>query len=73
MRTRDEHLAWCKTRALQILDAGDHPGAIASMLSDLGKWDQPLYDADTLRLLTVDGLMFRRSAADARNWIEGFN
>jgi hypothetical protein len=33
--TRDEHLAWCKRRALGYVDAGDLTHAVASMASDL--------------------------------------
>src|SRR6476660_9902729 len=33
--TRDEHLAWCKRRALEYVDAGDLTRAVASMTSDL--------------------------------------
>jgi len=71
--TRDEHLAWCKTRALQILDSGDMVEAMASMLSDLGKWEKPLYDRETLNLLSMDAMMFRKTHDQMRNWIEGFN
>ena len=35
--TRDEHLAECKRRALEYLDAGDPREAFTSMLSDIGK------------------------------------
>ena len=35
--TRADHLAWCKTRALQYVDAGDLDNAFASMVSDLRK------------------------------------
>ncbi len=34
---RNDHLQWCKDRALQYVDAGDLPQAYASMGSDLGK------------------------------------
>lgn len=70
--TRAQHLQWCKYRALQILDSGDHAGAVASMLSDLRKWDRPLYDADTLLTLQMDGVMFCKTADQVRHWIEGF-
>ena len=33
--TRDEHLDWCRKRALEHLDAGDLTHAVASMASDL--------------------------------------
>lgn len=35
--SRGEHMAWCKKRALELLDAGDADQAFASMASDLGK------------------------------------
>lgn len=35
--TREQHLAWCKERAIRELDAGDVNGALASMASDLNK------------------------------------
>ena len=37
MQSRAEHLAWCKRRALEYLDAGDGDQAITSMMSDLNK------------------------------------
>jgi len=35
--TRDEHLEWCKERAIEIAEAGDIEDAFASMAQDLGK------------------------------------
>lgn len=35
--TREQHLEWCKKRALEYVDAGDLHQAFASMGSDLGK------------------------------------
>lgn len=35
--TRDEHLDWCKSRALAYVDGGDLRQAFASMASDLAK------------------------------------
>jgi hypothetical protein len=37
MMDRSEHLAWCKIRALQYVDAGDTMNAYSSMTSDLTK------------------------------------
>ncbi len=71
-RDRDQHLAWCKQRALEILESGDGAGAVASMISDLGKFETPLYDAEIFQFLCADGLLFRRTDAARRNWIEGF-
>lgn len=35
--TRDEHIVWCKRRALEYVGAGDLSQAFASMGSDLDK------------------------------------
>jgi len=71
-RTRAEHLAWCKSRAIAILDGGDPQGAVASMISDLGKWERPLYDAATLAFLMMAAMLFDRTPGQVRHWIEGF-
>lgn len=71
--TRAEHLAWCKQRALDILDSGDADAAVASMLSDLNKWREPLYDQMTLTTLAMDAVLFRKTADQLRDWINGFN
>ncbi len=36
-RQRDEHLAWCKERALEALERSGVTEAFASLTSDLGK------------------------------------
>lgn len=73
MQSRDEHLAWCKKRALEILDSGDIDGARASMISDLQKWQKPLYQPEIFQLVCADGVLFCKTAAQMRHWIEGFN
>lgn len=72
MRTRDEHLAWAKARALEYLDAGDLTNAFASMGSDLRKHDELRGIADKMMQL---GLLYvmQRDARELRRWIEGFN
>ncbi len=35
--TREEHLQWCKDRAMEYVSAGDMRMALTSMASDLGK------------------------------------
>lgn len=35
--TREQHLEWCKKRALEYVDSGDTQGAFASMASDMRK------------------------------------
>lgn len=38
--TGDEHMDWCKRRALEYLDAGDSRQAFTSMMSDLQKHEE---------------------------------
>ena len=72
-RTRAEHLAWCKQRALEYVDQGDNTQALASMCSDLGK------HSDTVGHGAI-GLGVSMAAAGAletsdqmREFIEGFH
>ena len=70
-RTRAEHVAECKVRALEYLDAGDVTNAVASMCSDLSK------HPDTEKIgaaMAGLGLLcaMHHDAAGARDWIEGF-
>jgi hypothetical protein len=69
---RDEHLAWCKQRALEYVKEGDLTDAVASMISDLGKHPGTAMPGSPVFML---GLM-EANAGDAdrvRHWIEGFN
>ena len=55
---RDEHLAWCKRRALEYVDTGDLTHAVASMASDL----KTHLDTDNPALngLVMIGMMYVR-------------
>lgn len=72
-KTREQHLAWCKERALMELNAGDISGAYASMASNLNK------HPDTRGHLGIQlGMMMLMSGSlsskDAmRRFIDGFN
>lgn len=68
--TRDEHLAWCKTRALEYLDRGELVDAVASMGSDLGKHSEtkPLDSFLFLGMLAAAD----HDEVEVRRWIEGF-
>lgn len=76
--TRDEHLKWCKQRALEYLQPGEYfslDDAMASMASDLGKHDETRKDHQR----TI-GLMFQLRASGnlstatlMRESINGFN
>jgi len=71
MRSREEHLEWCKQRAREYLETGDIPNAITSMLSDLSK--HPDTKVDNPFTLGV-GLLAARDndPAAAERFIEGF-
>lgn len=70
--TRKEHMQFCKARATEYVDRGDLSGAVASMLSDLGK------HPDTAPLVSgplgMIGLMEAASGSTARvqRFIDGF-
>lgn len=71
MTTREEHLAWCKKRALECLEQGDARNAVLSMVSDLGKHDH----TQGLAQNPLTAMMMRPamdSAVEARKFIEGF-
>jgi hypothetical protein len=71
--TREEHLGWCKQRALEYIDAGDIKNGIVSMASDLRK-----HPETNSRMAVELGIMMLasgqlRTVAEARKFIEGFN
>lgn len=71
--TREEHLDWCKQRALEYVERGDLTSAYGSMVSDLGKHpDTKDHGAVQLgMMLLVAGHL--KTAPDMRRFIEGFN
>lgn len=73
MKTRAEHVAWCKERALKYIDQGQVNEGLISMLSDMGKHPEtasPALDALTLQLMMIGALS---SPDQARKHIEGYN
>jgi len=71
--TRAEHLAWCKQRALEYVDANDLTQALASMGSDLNKHDETRNHAgmEIGLMLKLNGHL--NTAHEMRRFIEGFN
>jgi len=73
MRTRAEHLEWCKQRALEYCDRGDPRGALTSMFSDLDKHpetkDHPGAQIGVMRMMMGD----LGEPSEARRFIEGFH
>lgn len=71
--TRQEHLEFCKRRALEYVDTGDIQQAFSSMASDLDKHDELANHPGKLmgmNLMLIDELS---TSAAMRKWIEGFN
>jgi hypothetical protein len=67
--TRDEHLDWCRKRALEHLDAGDLTHAVASMAKTHPDTDNP-----ALNGLVAIGMMYVTDGDKlaVQRWIERF-
>lgn len=73
MRTRQEHMDWCKKRAIEYVESGDLQGAFASMASDLGKHpDTAGHAGIQLGVMQLMGGMLN-TPEQMRKFIEGFN
>lgn len=70
---RDEHLQWCKDRALEYVKIGDTRQALASMFSDLRKHEETKnHSAIELgTMLMFGGLL--ETPAEVEKFINGFN
>lgn len=66
--TRQQHLEWCKKRALEYCDMGDMNQAMPSMGSDLGKHPE----TQGLGMMMLMGGHLN-SQSEMRKFIEGFN
>lgn len=69
--TRGEHIAWCKSRALAYVDAGDLSNAVGSMASDMTKHEETQAAIEMLGLIGLSAAL----AGDrdgVRQWIVGF-
>lgn len=71
--SRTDHLAWCKKRALEYVDAGDLNQAYESMVSDMRKHPETENHAalDLGMMLLMGGHL--RTAQQMRDFINGFN
>lgn len=69
--SREQHLQWCKKRALEYVERGQLQQAITSMMSDMNKHSRT---AGTIHpALFIIGASDARDPAKVRAWIEGFN
>lgn len=74
MTTRQEHLAWCKKRAMEYVNSGDYNSAVTSMLSDLGKHEETSSSASgILAQMGIMELMRGPTHGSITRYIEGFN
>jgi hypothetical protein len=73
MATRDEHLKWCKERALEYVERGDLKNAYGSMASDLRKHpetsDHPAIGLGMMLIMSQN----LNSKDEMKKFIEGFN
>ena len=70
---RDEHVQWCKDRALEYVDQGDLSSALASMGSDLNKHpDTEGHAGMQMGIMLLAGGHLS-SDHEMRKFIQGFN
>ncbi len=73
MQTRNEHLEWCKKRALEYIEVGDIKNAFASFQSDMTKHPETeghlALSMGTILLL--GGQL--KTQSQMTEWINGFN
>jgi|KBSSwiStaDraftv2_1062776.scaffolds.fasta_scaffold3762080_1 hypothetical protein len=70
--TRDEHIAWCKKRALEYLDEGDIKNGVTSMLSDLSKHPETRELSEAGYAQIGMHMIMIGDMAAARRFVEGF-
>lgn len=73
MTTRDEHVEWCKQRAVEYLEQGDVMQALTSMGSDLDKHpDTKDHPGVTIgiQLIMIGNLS---TVPEMRHFIDGFH
>lgn len=73
MQSREEHLAFCKRRALEYVDAGDLDQAITSMMSDLTKHPETQGSGAGSALAMLALFHYGKPPAEIRRFINGFN
>lgn len=72
MRTREEHLAFCKDRARKYLERDDVTNAITSMFSDLDKHPETKIVPGSILSKLAVAYLISGDPEDARRYIEGF-
>jgi hypothetical protein len=67
---REEHVTWCKARAMEYYNLGDMKNAVTSMISDMNKREDTRV-ADVLIQLGMLHLA-NHNDREIKHWIEGF-
>jgi hypothetical protein len=76
---REEYLAWAKRRAIEYLEIGELPNAVASMVSDLQQAPKELDFGSNNTIATLGAvgvailLQSGNASAEIRRWVEGFH
>ena len=73
-RPWDEHLKWCKQRALEYVDRGELGDAVASMASDIMKHPETKMSDATIGSLVMVAMLriMDGDGRGVREWVEGF-
>ena len=73
MKTRSEHLQWCKDRAMAYVNDDDNNQAFASFMSDMRKHDETATHMalELGTMLMFGGLL--KTSQQMKDWILGFN
>lgn len=71
--SRQEHMEWCKKRALEYCDRGEFQEALLSMLSDLRKHPETENHAGGALMVSMILGGFLCRPEEIRKFIEGFN
>ena len=71
MTDRQDHLAWCKKRALEYMDSGDLTSAVGSMMSDMSKHPETISAAKNMIQIAAFE-MIKGDSHSVRKFIEGF-
>lgn len=74
-KTKAQHLAWCKERALEYVEKDSVSEAMASFASDMGKHPETQEVFATMMVLSMAALMqdtTQGGTDNTRSFIEGF-
>lgn len=73
--TRQEHMDWCKKRAMEYVEQGDLLNGVTSMMSDLDKHPETRDKGGALAMLGLLAMQQAQSGdrESVKRYIEGFN